>query len=153
MEGGPFSEWGSHLGASHIRVKSLQQLHGWRAPVFKMGLSPWCPAHSSEKLAAVTRMEGGPFSKWGSRLGAADIRLKSLQPLHALTAARFQNKALALAPRTFVLKLCNNCTDGGQLVFKMGLSPSAFLINVRPTGRLSFKGARPGVRRNACIDL
>ena len=88
-------------------------------------------------------MEGGWFSKWGSRLGAADIRLKIFQKLHGFTAARFQNKALALAPRTFVLKLCNNYTDGGRLVFKMGLSPSAFLINVRPMGRLSGQwGAR-----------
>ena len=28
-----------------------------------------------------------------------------------------------------------------------------FLINVRTMGRLSFKGARPGVKRNACMDL
>ena len=40
-------------------------------------------------------MEGGPFSKWGSRLGAADIRLKSLQQLHGWRADGFQNGALA----------------------------------------------------------
>ena len=41
-------------------------------------------------------MEGGWFSKLGSRLGAADIRLKSLQQLHGSRAASFQNGALAV---------------------------------------------------------
>ena len=68
-------------------------------------------------------MEGGSFSKWGSRLGATHIRLTSLQHLHGWRAARFQNWALALAPRTFVLKVSNSYKDGGRFVFKMGLSP------------------------------
>ena len=72
-------------------------------------------------------MEGGTFSKWGSRLGAADVRLKSLQPLHGWRAGGFQYGALALAPRTLVLKVCNSYTDGGRFLFKMGLSPETSL--------------------------
>eukprot|EP00959_Pyramimonas_sp_CCMP1952_P452520 9466723-Pyramimonas_sp.AAC.1 len=49
-------------------------------------------------------MEGGWFSTCGSRLSAAHIRFKNGQELHGLRASRFQNAALALAPRTFVLK-------------------------------------------------
>ena len=122
MEGGSFSKSGSRLGAAQIRLKILQQLHGSREgrfqkwalalvprtfvlkvcssytdgglPIFKMGLSPGRRAHSSYKFATGTRMEGG----------------------------RFQNGALALAPRTFVLKVCNSYTDGGRVVFKIGLS-------------------------------
>ena len=116
MEGGPFSKWGSRLGAAHIRLKPLQHLHGCSffadgvlslAPrtfvvkacngytdggrfLFKMGLSPWRRGHSSEQFATVTRMEGGSLSKWGSRLGAADIRLKSLQHSQGLRADRFR---------------------------------------------------------------
>ena len=54
--------------------------------------------------ATVTRMEGGPFSKWGSRPGAAHIRLKGAQQLHGWSKGRFQRVAFALAPRTFVLE-------------------------------------------------
>ena len=60
-----------------------------------MGLSPWRRAHPSEKCATFTRIEGGSFSKWGSRLGAADIRLQSLQQLHGWWAGGFQNGAFA----------------------------------------------------------
>ena len=55
------------------------------------------------------------------------IRLKSLQQLQGWRAARFQNGALALAPRTFVLKVCNSYKDGGRFLFKMGLSPEPSL--------------------------
>eukprot|EP00959_Pyramimonas_sp_CCMP1952_P085337 1784491-Pyramimonas_sp.AAC.1 len=48
-------------------------------------------------------MEGGSFSNCGYRLGAAHISLNKLQELHGLRAGRFQNVALVLAPRTFVL--------------------------------------------------
>ena len=68
-------------------------------------------------------MEGGSFSKWGSRLSAAHIRLKTLQQLHGSRAVPFQNGALALVPRTFVLRFCNNYTDGGRPLFKMGFPP------------------------------
>ena len=98
-------------------------------------------------------MEGGPFSKWGFRL-AADIRLKSLQQLHGWTAVALQNGVPALAPRTFVFKVCNGYTDGGRVVFKMGFSQcQAHGAPVRPMGRPSFKGARPGVKGNTCMDL
>ena len=69
--------------------------------LFKMGLLPQRCAHSSHKLAIVTRMEGASFSKWGFRLSAAHIRLKRLQQLHGWKAYRVQNWALAPAPRTF----------------------------------------------------
>ena len=62
--------------------------------VFKIGLSPWRQAHSSEHLAAATGMEGGPFSKCGSRLGAAHIRFKSLQQLQGWRAAPFKDASL-----------------------------------------------------------
>ena len=123
MEGGWFSEWGSRLGAAEIRLQTLQQLHGWGRLVFKMGLSRWRRRHSSLNFATCTRREGRWFSKWSSRLGAADILIKSLQQLHGWRADQFQNGALALAPRTFVLEVCNSYTDGGRAVFKMGLSP------------------------------
>ena len=64
-------------------------------------------------------MEGGWFSKLGSRLSAAHIRLKSFQQLQGWRAAGFQNRALALAPRTFVLKACNSYRDGGRVVSEM----------------------------------
>eukprot|EP00959_Pyramimonas_sp_CCMP1952_P368214 7713023-Pyramimonas_sp.AAC.1 len=62
-------------------------------------------------MAAVSQMEGGWFSKCGPRLGAAHIRFNTLQELHGLEAGRFQNVALALAPRTFVLNICKSFTD------------------------------------------
>ena len=57
-------------------------------------------------------MVGGPLSKWGSRLGAADIRRKSLQQLDGWRAGRFQNGALALAPRACVLEVFNSYRQG-----------------------------------------
>ena len=72
-------------------------------------------------------MEGGPFSKLGSRPGAAHIRLKMMQQLQGWRAVPFQNWALALAPRTFVLKMSNSFKDGGRFVFKTGLSPETSL--------------------------
>eukprot|EP00959_Pyramimonas_sp_CCMP1952_P169378 3538110-Pyramimonas_sp.AAC.1 len=43
-------------------------------------------------------MEGGSFSKCGSRRNAEHIRSNSLQPLHGWRAGRFQTMGLALAP-------------------------------------------------------
>ena len=62
-------------------------------------------------------------SKLGCRLGAAHIRLKLLQQLQGWRAGGFQNWALSLAPRTFVLNVSNSYRDGGRVVFKIGLSP------------------------------
>ena len=73
MEGGPFSKWGSRIGAAHIRFKILHQLHGWRAVPFQNGVPALVPRTSSSKFATITRVEGGPFSKWGSRRGTAGI--------------------------------------------------------------------------------
>ena len=94
--------------------------------VFKIVLSLWRRAHSSSTFATFARMEGGWFSKWGSRPGAAHIcnsytdggRLafkmglspwrrahsseKSSQQLHGWRAVPFQNVALALALQAFV---------------------------------------------------
>ena len=67
-----------------------------REPDFENG-----PPSIRVTIAAFAGIEGGRFSNWGSRLGAADIRLNSLQNLHVCRADRFQNGALALAPRTF----------------------------------------------------
>ena len=120
IEGGSFSKWGSRLGAAHIRFKILHQLHGWRAVPFQNGVPALVPRTSSSKFATITRVEGGPFSKWGSRRGTAGI----------------------------------SYTDRGRVVFKMGFSQcQAHLAPVRPMGRPSFKGARPGVKGNTCMDL
>eukprot|EP00959_Pyramimonas_sp_CCMP1952_P237574 4964763-Pyramimonas_sp.AAC.1 len=45
-----------------------------------------------------------------SRLSAANIRSNNLQELHGLRIARFQHVVLALAPRTFVTKVCKSFT-------------------------------------------
>ena len=97
-------------------------------------------------------MEGGWCSKWGSRLGAAGIRLKSLQQLQGWRAGRFQNGALALVPHALVYLKRYIFSKDVKAQWFASARPH-FLINVRPMGRLSFKGARPGVKRNACIDL
>ena len=75
-------------------------------------------------------MEGGSFSKLGCRLGAAHIRLKSLQQLQGWRAVPFQNWALALAPRTFVLEVPNSYRDGGRFLFQnaaLALAPRTFV--------------------------
>ena len=98
MDGGSFSKLGSRLSAAHIRLKSFQQLQGWRAV---------------------------PFQNWALALDFLvfyDPEAGHLQQLQGWRAARFQHWALALAPRTFVLKVCNNYKDGGRVVFKIGLS-------------------------------
>ena len=68
-------------------------------------------------------MEGGPLSICSSRLRAAHIRLEQLQQCQGWRAVGFQNVALALAPRTFVLKLCNSFKDGWRFLFKTGRAP------------------------------
>ena len=78
------------------------------------------------KIATVSGMEGGSFSKFGSRRSAAHIRLKNLQQVQGWRAVPFQNWALALAPRTFVLKVCKRYRDGGRLLFKMRLWGACF---------------------------
>eukprot|EP00959_Pyramimonas_sp_CCMP1952_P209128 4374581-Pyramimonas_sp.AAC.1 len=90
MEGGPLSKGGSRLSAVHTGLKTLQQLHGWRAvrlqnvalvfapvmfvlnccnsftdggrPVYKMWLSFLRRAHSSEIFARASLMEDRTFS-------------------------------------------------------------------------------------------
>eukprot|EP00959_Pyramimonas_sp_CCMP1952_P319343 6682355-Pyramimonas_sp.AAC.1 len=53
-------------------------------------------------------MEGGSFSTSGSRIRATHIRFKDSQELHGLRAGRFQNVAVAFAPRTFLLQHCKS---------------------------------------------
>eukprot|EP00959_Pyramimonas_sp_CCMP1952_P193185 4039899-Pyramimonas_sp.AAC.1 len=69
-------------------------------------------------------MEGGSFSKCGSRLRAAHIRFKTLQELHGLRVVPFQHAALALvalAPRTFVFKNYKSFTDSHDQRTKNGV--------------------------------
>ena len=47
------------------------------------------------------------YSKCGSRLSAAHIRFNNLQQFHGSRGCVTQNVALDLAPRTFVLTICN----------------------------------------------
>eukprot|EP00959_Pyramimonas_sp_CCMP1952_P390590 8185164-Pyramimonas_sp.AAC.1 len=68
-----------------------------------------------------SRMEGQSFSKCGSRLHAARNRFQHLQELHGWRPGRFQNAAVALAPRTFVSNRASRM-EGGSF-FNMGLSP------------------------------
>ena len=84
------SKWGSRLD---IRLKSS---HGWRAGLFQNGALALAP----RTFVRNTHTESGSFSKWGSRHGAAGIRLESLQQPHGSRGCRFQDGALALAPRT-----------------------------------------------------
>ena len=70
-----------------------------------------------------SRMEGMCYSKCGSRFSAAHIRVNNLQQFHGWRADVTRNVVLALAPRTFVLKVCNSFTDRGGALLKMWLSP------------------------------
>eukprot|EP00959_Pyramimonas_sp_CCMP1952_P194908 4075864-Pyramimonas_sp.AAC.1 len=65
----------------------------------------------AKKVARALQMEGGSFAKCGSRLSAANNRFKHLQKFHGLGAGRFQNVALALAPRKFALNTGMSFTD------------------------------------------
>ena len=89
-------------------------------------------------------MEGGWFAKLGSRLSAAHIRLKGFQELQGWRAARFQNLVLAVAPRTFVLKVSNSYRDGGGFQnWALAVAPRTFVLkvsnNYRDGGRFLFK--------------
>eukprot|EP00959_Pyramimonas_sp_CCMP1952_P223208 4666388-Pyramimonas_sp.AAC.1 len=63
------------------------------------------------KVTTASQMDGEWFSKCGSRLSAAHIRLNKSQELHGLRAGGFPNVALAFAPRTFVLYMYKSFTD------------------------------------------
>eukprot|EP00959_Pyramimonas_sp_CCMP1952_P200317 4189542-Pyramimonas_sp.AAC.1 len=52
-----------------------------------MWLSPWRGAHSLSKFARVSRIGGSSFSKCGSRLRAAHMRLQDMIPNYAGAAA------------------------------------------------------------------
>eukprot|EP00959_Pyramimonas_sp_CCMP1952_P231294 4834645-Pyramimonas_sp.AAC.1 len=69
-------------------------------------------------------MDGGrvAFKMWFS-LRAAHTRLKHCWSFTDKRAGRFQNVVLAVAPRTFAPEGCKSFTDGGRVVFTMGLSP------------------------------
>eukprot|EP00959_Pyramimonas_sp_CCMP1952_P393831 8252317-Pyramimonas_sp.AAC.1 len=111
MEGGSLSKRGSRLSAAHSRFKKLQELHGLRAGGFQNVTLALAPRTSAFKTCArVSRIEGGSFSKCGSRLSAANIPFY-VQELHGLRTDGFQNAALVLAPRTFALTMCNSFTD------------------------------------------
>eukprot|EP00959_Pyramimonas_sp_CCMP1952_P442993 9273803-Pyramimonas_sp.AAC.1 len=75
MEGGWFSNCGSRLSAAHNLFKHWQALRGLRAVPFQtvaLALAPLAP--SFQIVARISRIEGGSFSKCGSRLGAVHIR-------------------------------------------------------------------------------
>ena len=60
---------------------------------------------------------------WAGRGLTLQLMAQGGAEVEAGVGARFQNGGLALAPRTFVLKVCNSYKDGGRFVFKMGVSP------------------------------
>ena len=92
---GGFQNWALAEAPHTFVLKCCNSYTGRGRHRFKIGLSLRHRAHSFKKSATVTRIEGGSFSKWGSRLGAADIRLQSLQQLHGWWAGGFQNGAFA----------------------------------------------------------
>ena len=119
----PFQNWAVALAPRTLVLQISNSYKDGGRVVFKIRLSPQRRAHSSSKFPTVTGMEGGPFSKLGSRFRAAHIRLKRFQQLQGWRAVGFQNWALALPPRTFVLKVSNRYRDGGRFLFKMRISP------------------------------
>ena len=69
------------------------------------------PRTSVLTYGTTTRMEGCVVQNGALTFSAADIRLQMLQQLQEWGAVGPQNGALALAPRTFVLQVCNSYTD------------------------------------------
>eukprot|EP00959_Pyramimonas_sp_CCMP1952_P419040 8777696-Pyramimonas_sp.AAC.1 len=69
--------------------------------------------HMLQDIEIVSRIEGGPFSTCSYRCNAAHIRLKHKQELHGLRAGRFHHGVLALAPRAFVF--CLNLQESCEL--------------------------------------
>ena len=118
MEGGPFSTCSSRLSAAHTRLEHVQQLQGWRTVGFQNVALALAPRTLFIKTTD-SRMEGGFFSKCSSRLSAVRIRLEHVQQFQGWRAVHSQIVALAIAPRTFVLKTRNSFKDGGRLLFKM----------------------------------
>eukprot|EP00959_Pyramimonas_sp_CCMP1952_P134264 2808638-Pyramimonas_sp.AAC.1 len=76
-----------------------------------MWFSPQRRAHSFETGSRVSRVGGGPFSKYDCRLSASHIRFKQLKEFHGMRVGRLQHVDLALAPRTFVSTCCQRVTD------------------------------------------
>eukprot|EP00959_Pyramimonas_sp_CCMP1952_P377849 7914951-Pyramimonas_sp.AAC.1 len=64
-------------------------------------------------------MEDSRCSKCRSRLSAAHMRVKILPQLHGWRPRVVQSAALASAPRTFVLEVCNSSKEGGLALFKV----------------------------------
>ena len=63
-----------------------------------MGRSHWRLTYSSYKFSTVTRTEGGSLSTWGSRLGAAHIRLqKNTKSTRARTCQIYTNTTVLQA--------------------------------------------------------
>eukprot|EP00959_Pyramimonas_sp_CCMP1952_P078229 1635123-Pyramimonas_sp.AAC.1 len=76
-------------------------------------------------------MEGGSFSKCGSRFSAAHIRFQNSQEFHWLRASPFQTVALALAQRIFVLKICSHGLQAGRFQkVALALAPRTFGLNM-----------------------
>ena len=97
-------------------------------------------------------MEGGWFSKWGSRLGAADIRLKSLEQLYTdggrivlKIGSRFGAARTRVSLQIQLFSGYKNKMDCATKTYQISsiTARAHFLINVRPIGRLSGQwGAR-----------
>ena len=80
MEGGWFSKWRCRLGTADLRFKSLQQLLGWRAGPFQNGALTAALRTCVFNVCNSCTGGGRAISKWGSRLGAADIRQGHVRP-------------------------------------------------------------------------
>eukprot|EP00959_Pyramimonas_sp_CCMP1952_P051166 1069444-Pyramimonas_sp.AAC.1 len=73
MERWWFSKCGSRLNAARIRSTCVQQLHGLRAVAFQNGSLALALRTVVLKFASASRIQGGSFSKCGSRFSAAHI--------------------------------------------------------------------------------
>eukprot|EP00959_Pyramimonas_sp_CCMP1952_P219489 4589516-Pyramimonas_sp.AAC.1 len=82
-----------------LKLKTWQQFHIWRAGRLQTVTLALATRTFVKHIARASRIEGESLSKCGSRLSAARIRFQKLQEFTGLTAGRFQNVALALAPR------------------------------------------------------
>ena len=118
----------SSCGSSGVGQKNLEKNPWEGARVAPgRGLASSLRPHSSPPQSSLrpnfVALRGGPSVSPETSSPFMILKLKILQQLHGSRAGRFQNEALALAPRTSVLNVCNSYSDGGRLVFKMGLSP------------------------------
>eukprot|EP00959_Pyramimonas_sp_CCMP1952_P026820 562920-Pyramimonas_sp.AAC.1 len=71
MQGGSFSKCVSGNIPAHIHCRRSQQLQAWRAAPFQSVALALAPHTLVAEFAIASRMDGGSFPTFGSRVGAA----------------------------------------------------------------------------------